>query len=301
MLFNEVLDEYMYYCMAKGFTEKTMANKRLEYSHLKKFLMEKRGIIELESITLHDLRAYMMVKQKSGMKPQSIVTCMKMVKAFFNWCEKEEYLEENVAKKLVIPKVPKTVLKGFTEDEVKRMINCFTYTNYFEARNKTIIAMLADTGLRSMELRGLRMGSIKDLTILVHGKGNKERYVYISPALKRILIKYERARAEYFKGKDTTDHYFLSYKGATLSVVGLNNVIKEAGKRARVDDKRCSPHTFRHFYAVQSLMKGNIDLYSLSRLLGHADIAITQRYLQTLENEQLLEKAVSSSPLMNID
>jgi integrase/recombinase XerD len=61
--------------------------------------------------------------------------------------------------------------------------------------------------------------------------------------------------------------------------VALDNIIKEAGRRAGLEDKRVSPHTFRHFYAVQSLSQGNIDVYSLSRLLGHSDISITQRYL----------------------
>lgn len=299
MLFTEVLEEYMYFCMEKGFTEKTMANKRLELGHFKRFILEKRAVTELESISIHDLKAYMRFKQQQGLKPQSIVTLIKVVKAFFSWCEKEEYLEENIAKKLTTPNVPKTVLKGFKEDEVKRMINAFTLKTYFEIRNKAIIAMLADTGIRSMEIRGLEVGDIRDTTILVHGKGNKERFVYVSPALKRILIKYERMKREYFKDKITTNHYFLSYKGSYLSNVGLQNIIIEAGKRAKVEGKRCSPHTFRHFFAVQSLTRGNIDIYSLSRLLGHSDITITQRYLQTLQDEQLLEKAVASSPLMN--
>ncbi|WP_285767545.1 tyrosine-type recombinase/integrase [Peribacillus sp. SI8-4] len=80
----------------------------------------------------------------------------------------------------------------------------------------------------------------------------------------------------------------------------MYKVIKQAGKRAGIEDKRVSPHTFRHFYSVQSLLSRKIDLHSLSLLLGHSDISTTQRYLSSMNNQQLLDKATSPSPLMNI-
>jgi integrase/recombinase XerD len=299
LLFEDVLEEYLYHCQAKGYTEKTMKNKQQEYKQLKKFLMEKRGITELESITVHDLKAYVRLKQRDGLQPQSIVSMFKMIKAFFSWCEQEGYLKENIAKRVELPKVPKKVLEGFTVEEVQKMIDAFTYKDYLETRNKAIIAMLSDTGLRAMELRGLKNENVKETTILVNGKGNKQRIVFISPALKRILIRYERIKKQNFKNRETTDHYFLSYTGTGISHVALDNVIKEAGRRAGIKGKRVSPHTFRHFYAVQCLAQG-IDVYSLSRLLGHAEISVTQRYLHSMNDEQLLEKAVASSPLMNL-
>ncbi|KQL54531.1 recombinase [Heyndrickxia shackletonii] len=299
MLLEDVLKEYDYYCLAKGFTHKTMKNKRQELKQIKHYLINKRGIVELENITVHDLKAYVRYKQKSGLKPQSIVSMFKMIKAFFSWCEREEYIKVNIASKVDLPKVPKVILKGFTKSEVNEMINSFSYKNYFEARNKAIIAMLADCGLRAMEIRGLLSINVKETTILVNGKGNKERMIFISPALKRILIKYERIKNSYFLNKDTTDHYFLSYKGSEISHVGLDNVIKEAGRRAGIEDKKVSPHRYRHFFSVSCLLNG-LDIYSLSKLLGHSEISTTQRYLQSLEDFELIKKAMPSSPLMNL-
>ena len=103
-----------------------MKNKRQEYKQLKIYLNDKRAITELESITIHDLKAYVRLKQKAGLQPQSIVSMFKMIKAFFSWCEKEEYLKENIANKVELPKVPKKVLKGFTVKEVKAMIDAFS-------------------------------------------------------------------------------------------------------------------------------------------------------------------------------
>lgn len=90
MLLEDVIEEYFYSCMAKGFTKKTMINKRKELKQLKKFLEVKRGIYKLESITVHDLKVYMRMKQKSGLQPQSIVSMGKQMAAFFNWCAIEE-------------------------------------------------------------------------------------------------------------------------------------------------------------------------------------------------------------------
>jgi integrase/recombinase XerD len=63
----------------------------------------------------------------------------KMIKAFFSWCEKEEYIKDNIAKKVETPNIPKRILKGFTNQEVDKMIKAFTYKNYLETRNKAIL------------------------------------------------------------------------------------------------------------------------------------------------------------------
>ncbi|MGX7595595.1 tyrosine-type recombinase/integrase [Planococcus plakortidis] len=300
MELEDVLKEYYYYCEAKGFTKKTLINKRQELKQLLEYVVEKRAIVELESITSFDLKAYVRMKQIKGLQPQSIVSMFKTIHAFFSWCVREEYLEVNIASKVDTPKVQKKVIDGFTGKEVQDMVAAFTFKNYLEARNKAIIAMLADTGLRAMEIRGLQYTNVKETTILVNGKGNKERIVFISPALKRILIKYERLRKENFQNKNVTSNFFLSYQGAGLSHVALDSVVKEAGKRAGVAKKKVSPHVFRHFYAVACLSEGGMDVYSLSRLLGHADVSVTQRYLHSMNDEQLLNKAIASSPLMNL-
>lgn len=299
MEIEDVLKEYLYHCEAKGFTAKTMINKRQELKQIQEYLVRKRAITDLEKITLFDLKSYVRLKQIAGLQPQSIVSTFKIISAFFSWCVKEEYLPENIASKVDTPKVPKKVLKGFTLDEVHKMIDAFTYKTYLEARNKAILATLADTGIRAMEIRGLKSKDLKETMMLISGKGGKERLVFISPALKRILIKYERMKKQYFSEKQITEEYFLSYTGSGLSHVALDSVVKLAGKRAGVTGKRVSPHTFRHFYAVQCLNDGNMDVYSLSRLLGHSDISVTQRYLQSMNDEQLLTKAITSSPLMN--
>ncbi|UOQ47786.1 tyrosine-type recombinase/integrase [Gracilibacillus caseinilyticus] len=298
MFLEDAFEEYKYYCLARNFTDKTMKNKHQEYKQLKKYLTKKRSITKLEQITHHDLKAYVYQKQKSGLQPQSIVSMAKQIIAFFNWCVKEEYLMANPMDKVTLPKVPKKTKQGFTEDEVYRMIRCWSDKSYLEMRGKTMVAMMADLGLRAMEVRGMTVDDIRDTTILIRGKGNKERVVFASHQLKRILVKYERIRKQFLKSKGYDDpHYFLNYKGDPITHATVHNIVKEAADRTGVKDAH--PHKFRHFYSTEvvSNTKANMDIYSLSRLLGHADISTTQRYLQSLTDEKLKVKANSSSPL----
>src|SRR5699024_1056311 len=234
-------------------------------------------------------------------RSQSIVSMAKQVKAFFSWCVREDYLTENPMDKVTLPKLPKVLLTGLTTKEVVSMMDSFNNKKYLEVRNKAIIAMMADCGLRAMEIAGLKEDDVRETDIKVFGKGNKERIVFISPALKKILIRYERLKRQYFKNKiKYSDNYFLAYQGKALSTVAVYNLVVEASKRVGITGKRVSPHMFRHYFAVQSIVAG-IDVYSLSRLLGHSDLSTTQRYLQSLQNDELNVKATSSSPLMNLN
>ena len=79
---EDELEEYRYHCLAKRFTEKTMSNKRQELKKLKTYLLEKRAITNLESVTVHDLRAFIRQKQIAGLQPQGIVAMIKLIPPF---------------------------------------------------------------------------------------------------------------------------------------------------------------------------------------------------------------------------
>ncbi|MEM1504889.1 recombinase [Domibacillus sp. 8LH] len=161
-----VMDEYIYHCLAKDFTEKTIINKRQELKNVRLYLAEKRGITKFESIHLEDLRAYIRFKQQSGLNPQSVVSVYRIVAAFFNWCVGEGYWQENLMKKVEIPKVPKRRMTGFGAQDIYTMIEAFSYKSYHGARNKAIIAMLADCGLRAVEIRSLTCENVGENSIL---------------------------------------------------------------------------------------------------------------------------------------
>jgi integrase/recombinase XerD len=181
------------------------------------------------------------------------------------------------------------------------MLKAFRGRDFLSIRNQAIIAFLFDTGIRCYELCELKPTRIKDTYILIWGKGNKERIVPKSPQLQKLLFRHDRAKLAYFEDKgNRPDNYFLSRTGRPLTVGAVENIVKRAGKAAKISGSiRCSPHTCRHWFA-QTQLKNGLDLYSLSRLLGHSNIKITQRYLESMEDDEVLTKSAATSPLMNL-
>ena len=115
------------------------------------------------------------------------------------------------------------------------------------------------------------------------------------------MIKYERIKACYLSDDILNDdNYFLSSRNKTLTTEAIQRIVKLAGQGDNVRKEiRCSPRTCRHYYA-QAQLKNGLDVYSLSRLLGHESIVITKRYLEGIKDTEVLELGVKSSPLMNL-
>ena len=142
---------------------------------------------------------------------------------------------------------------------------------------------------------------VREDYMLIHGKGDKERVVPKSPFLSKCMIRYQRARESYFAGKLPPQGYtFLSKTGKKLTHESVAKVVRNASRAAQVDKSvRASPHTCRHTFA-QLQLKDGIDLYTLSRLMGHENIAITQRYLRGMKDDSILQEGNKHSPLMRL-
>lgn len=197
-------------------------------------------------------------------------------------------------------KEEKRVIITFNDDEVERIIKDVKEKTYSNIRDKLILIILFDTGIRVSELCKMKNSDLARKHILIHGKGSKQRLVYISRVMRKYMRKYEAMRSKRFKHKNDTDledYYFLDQCGEQLSRSRINKILKEHCKNAGVrQEVRCSPHDCRHYFAQKQLRNG-IDVYSLSRLLGHYDTQITANYLRGLDQETILEMGRVKLPL----
>lgn len=110
-------------------------------------------------------------------------------------------------------------------------------------------------------------------------------------------MRYDRAKESYFSFKAVEPYYFLSNNGRKLNNSTMERIVKKHGKS--VEGIRVSPHTCRHFFAQQQIKMGT-DIYTISRLLGHENISITQIYLNSLRDEDIIKIAKNSSVLMSM-
>ncbi len=302
MLLKAVLNEFLYECKIKNLSPRTIKSYQNSNNLMIQWLIDNQNIADIEQVKPTDLKAYIFYKFDNNAKETYINGIIKNMRAFFKYAVENEYIANNPVLKVKWAKESKPLIKTFTNKQAVQLSNAFSNINYLESRNKTIIIMLLETGIRNNELCMLKDSSISDSVLTIFGKGNKERQVGISPILQKQLIIYNRIKKAYFEDKTIhNDVLFLSRTGRKCTVNTIENIMNEAGERIGIDDNiRCSPHTCRHFYA-QTMVKNGIDIYSLSRLLGHGNISITQRYLESMLDKDIVERSIKTSPLMNID
>ena len=298
---KEILEEFKLECELQRLSKRTIKgyynNTALCLYYIEKYF----NISNIEEIhTLH-LKKYFQYLIGRKLSPSYINGILKCLRAFFKFALGEGYISENPSQRVNWQREGKVLIETFTDDEVENLLNAFDISNYLSCRNKLILAVAFDTGARNTEICDILNQDIKDNVILIHGKGNKERNVPLTPYLKKLMMKYERKKEYYFYDKQLEyNNYFLSRTGRPLTKEALEHIFNQANDIAQVrSDIRCSPHTARHYYAQANLRHG-LDVYSLSRLLGHENINITKRYLQSLQDKDIVTMAVNTSPLSHL-
>ncbi len=300
MQIKTVYSEFLFDCEVKHFSSKTMKGYRNNLQRFFNYLDAKYGVQDVEEVTAKQIKDFFKELWSNGRKVTYTNGLLKTFRAFFKYALQEEYIKNNPCSKVPWGKEDITLIKTFSDAEVKRMLDVFNERDYMSIRNKAIIAMLVDTGIRNNELCELTIDDVCNGYIKIFGKGSKERLVGISPYLQKCIIKYITVRNSYFIYKNVDDTFFLSRSGRKLTVEAVEKLVAKAGLIAEVDSGiRCSPHTLRHYFA-QAQLRNNLDVYSLARLMGHNSIKITQRYLQSLQDKDVIERGIRCSPLMNL-
>lgn len=300
MLLTAVRDEFSFHCQCRKLSPRTIKNYTKQIDYLLRFLQEEKKTVHIEDVKPRDIKEFLLKMSKSGRTANYVNDLLKAYKVFFRYAFDEGYTDELLTNKIKNVKKPKVIIRTFTEPELKRMSNFYQGHDYLTIRNKVIMMLLIDTGIRLSELTGMTEEQIKFDYIIIHGKGNKERVVPKSPLLSKWLIKYLAVRKSYFAYRVIPDNIFLSKNGKPLTNTMIDKIVKDAGRACEVSsDIRVSAHTFRHTYA-QFQLRAGLDLYSLSRLLGHESITITQTYLNGMRDKEVLRQAQNTSPLMNI-
>ena len=299
-MLDKAAKEFEYDCKIRHLSPKTIDNYGKQLRYLQRFLEKEFSISSIEDVKPSHIKRFLAMMDDAGRKPQYINDLLKVYKTFFNYLESEGHIESSPAKRIRNMKLPKLNLRTFTEKNIMDMINYYNGRSFIEIRNRAMIAMMFDTGVRLSELMELVETQIHEESIVIYGKGAKERVVPVSPFLSKALLRYTRARESFFRNSLHDKEFFLSRTGKKLTAEAVAKMLKKAAKAVGVsEDIRVSPHTCRHTFAHLNLKNG-IDLYTLSRLLGHESVSITQRYLEGITDEGVIRIARKTGVLENI-
>lgn len=268
-----------------------------------RFTIKELGVTEAKEVTQLHIKKYIQERQHVGSEVnRTINNNIATLKVFFQYLVSEEFIDEqaNPMRRIRNLKEEKKIIVTFNDEEVSRIINDLKEETYSNVRDKLILIMLFDTGIRVSELCNIKNADVARRHILIHGKGSKQRLVYISNIMRKYMRRYEALRLERFKKRlqdEIEDSYFLDQSAVKLSRSRINKILKEHCRNAGVrNEVRCSPHDCRHYFAQKQLRNG-IDIYSLSRLMGHFDTQITSKYLRGLEQDDILQIGRLHSPL----
>ncbi len=301
MSLYELIHEFLFDCKVRELSDQTIINYDRQLHKFRSFVKENFQVIQFEDLKPIHVKQYVSSLQDRGCKPAYTNDMLKAVKCLCSYAQREGYSEDILTKKVKNVKEPKVLIHTFSSKEISLLIRYYNGNDYLSIRNRMILMIFFDTGIRVSELINMKLDQIQDTYFVIYGKGRKERVVPKNPMVGKYLYKYLNARDKYFMARNCEEDYvFLSKNGRRLTGEGISKFMKDAADAVGVNPKvRVSPHTCRHTFAHQQLKNG-LDLYSLSRLLGHESVSITQRYLEAIEDTQILTSARKTSVLANL-
>jgi site-specific recombinase XerD len=311
---GRAIDDYLLDHMGGNSSDKTLEWHRTALGLMRIYFEGERGISLVGEIDAPDINAWfahMRTSPGGHGKPRAertIQTYARSARAFFHWLVRRETIDSNPFDRVTFPKVGKPLIQTIDADEFARLLLACTPPNETgpiaeraAVRNRAILWVLYDTGIRVSELCGLRVGDCdrRHGILTVTGKGSKERRIAMGNNCMRNLSYYldkyrpdEEELAEW--GSAGEDHLFLSETRLPLTKNGVTLLFKRIRERAGMTGKRISPHIFRHSFAIRYLVLGN-DPFSLQELLGHEDMTTVKNYMH-MNDETIQSQKRKYSP-----
>jgi integrase/recombinase XerC/integrase/recombinase XerD len=221
------------------------------------------------------LRTYMLLLDDQGHNKGGQHAYYRAIRAFLLWYELDQEPDnwKNPIHKIKAPKVPDEILEPIKIETIEALIKTCIVESVFDLRDKALLLLLYDTGLRASEVTALNRSSIDQLgTVYVqHGKGGKDRFVFLGKRSRSAIKNYLKTRT------DENPALFLSRYDDRLGYDGLRAILTRRAKLAKVPEP--SLHSFRRAFALEMLRAGT-DVHTLSKLMGHSSIAVLAKYLK---------------------
>lgn len=283
----------MHLRLERGYSENTIAG----YLHDVELLAEFADIrsLSLPEITEADLHQFLAGLIDMGIGARSQARIIAGIRGFYKYLQLENLVEANPAELLDLPRLSKTLPEVLSVEEIDSMIRAIPPEKEESLRNEAIIEMLYGSGLRVSELINLRISrlNLDEGFVLVEGKGNKERFVPVSPRALRLIRLWLDQRAAMKIAPADADILFLNRRGSRLTRVMIFYIVRSLAEAAGIQ-RKVSPHTLRHSFATH-LLEGGANLRSIQELLGHENLVTTELYVHL--DRSGLRSAIALHPL----
>ena len=239
---------------------------------------------------LYDFLNYVEIDRKNSAyaKARKVAT----LKSFFKFLNvKMKVIDENPTIELETPKIKKRLPVYLTLDQSKKVLESMNKGKKYYSRDYCIFVLFLNCGMRLSELCNIKLKDIKEDTITIIGKGDKERTVYLNEECIKAINNYLKDRKEL---NNCNEYLFLSKRKTKITARAVEDLVKKHIENAGFKDKKYTPHKLRHSAATMYLKEG-VDIRFIQEILGHENISTTQIYTHVDDVE--LRKIVNDSPL----
>ena len=232
--------------------------------------------VQTRQVTVYHLREYLAKEKNRGICDTTLENERQIFCGYFNWLQRESLINRNPTANLGAIKCAKKKKLAYSETDLDKLHQVACH----ETRDRAIISFLESTGCRISEALELNRDDV-DLErqkCIVHGKGNKERTVYLNDVTTMVLKQYLEER------KDQNEALFVSLRGdhERLQPGGVRIMLKRIGKKAGVENVH--PHRFRRTLAT-NISRHGMPIQEVATILGHEKLDTTMKYVSLNDND----------------
>ncbi|MBC2457755.1 tyrosine-type recombinase/integrase [Clostridium beijerinckii] len=244
----------------------------------------------IELIELQDLYGFLSyVKNERNNSSFARARKIASIKSFFKYCEtKLKIINNNPCRELEVPKKPNKQINYLNLDESKRLLKDIVGRN--KKRDLAILTLFLNCGLRLSELCNIRFKDIREDTLVVRGKGNKDRTIYLNEMCLRAIEDYMEER-KHIKHS----YLFVSERKNQLCKRQVQYIVQKNISSTGLDVSKYTTHKLRHTAATLLYKHSNVDIRTIQTILGHKNISTTTIYTH-VDNEEV-RNAIRSNPL----
>lgn len=296
--FSQALDGWTLAAQARRLSPNTLADYANSFRKFQAFL---RSDPDMRSITAEEIERFM--ASLNGLSDKTLLNVHTALSSVWHWAVDEKVVKSNVVREVAPPDPEVRAIAPFSREDVKALLGALersrayarpgkrecTHATRQALRNRAIILLLLDCGLRASELVQLKIYDIdkRNGQVKVFGKGSKERLLPYSPQTGQAIWRYLASRGPLTE----RDAVFTSAAGHLLGRDDLCRTITRIGQRAGVP--HAHPHRFRHTFAINFLRNGG-NVYALQLMLGHTTLKMCQHYLALAQADLQMAQQRSS-------
>lgn len=289
---------YNYLICQRNYSSYTALSYRNDILIYKNYLASEN--LNYRDVKYGDIRFYLVyLKEEKKEKSSSICRNLSALRSFYNYLINENLVNDNPFNYVSGPKKSRRLPRYFEYNELEHLFNAVDVSNCYGQRDLLILELLYATGVRVGELVNIKVDDINiyEKTILILGKGNKERIVHYGEYASDILEMYLNDGYKILN-KKKSPYLFINNKYTKLTDRGVRTILERIIKKTSLN-KNISPHMIRHSFATHLLNEG-CDLLSVQKLLGHESLSATQIYTH-VTTDRLRQVYYNSFPRAKMD